>query len=219
MEFKQLFDGVYTINGKLATESLAGKVKVYGEEHILYLNKEYRLWNPYRSKLAAAIMNGIKNEYIRKNDNVLYLGAATGTTPSHVSDIIGSNGLLYCIEISERNMRGLLGVCEYRQNMLPILTDARYIEKYSDMVDGCDVIYQDVSSPEQAHILKENSIFLKKGGYAYFAIKSQSINIKDKPEKTFKNALDSLTDIFDIVEKVEIEPYHKLHLFVVLKKR
>lgn len=219
MEFKQLFDEVYTINGKLATKSLAGKIKVYGEDHIIYLNKEYRLWNPYRSKLAAAISNRMKSEYIKNNDSVLYLGAATGTTPSHVSDIVGKDGILYCVEISERNMRELLRVCENRKNMLPILADARHIEEYSDVVDKCDIIYQDVSSPEQAHILKENSVFLKKGGYAYFAIKSQSIDIRSKPEKTFKKVLDSLIDVFDIVEEIKIEPYHKLHLFVVLKKR
>ncbi len=217
--FKQIFDGIYYIDNRLATESYIKKIKVYGEEHIIRYDKEYRFWNPYRSKLAAAIMNRMKNEYIKKGDSVLYLGAATGTTSSHVSDIVGDEGLVYCVEISERNMRDLLKVCEYRKNMLPLLTDARYIEKYSNIVDKCDIIYQDVSSPDQAYILKENSVFLKKGGYAYFAIKSQSIDIKSKPEKTFKKTLDNLTDIFDIVEEVKIEPYHKLHLFVVLKKR
>ncbi len=219
MDIVRLFDGVYSLDGKLATLSLVGGVKVYGEEHRSYQGKEYRLWNPYRSKLGAAIMNGMRNENIREGDSVLYLGAATGTTSSHVSDIVGKRGIVYCVELSERNMRDLIKVCENRANMLPILGDARDTDAYSDMVDMCDIIYQDVSSPEQAKILRDNARFLKRGGYAYFAIKSQSIDIKRSPEHTFKRALEQLDEVFEIVEEVRIEPYHKLHLFVVLRKR
>lgn len=219
MDVVMLFDGVYRLDGKLATLSLVEGAKVYGEEHRVYDGREYRLWNPYRSKLGAAIMNGMRNENIHGGDAVLYLGAATGTTPSHVSDIVGMSGVVYCVEISERNMRDLIKVCENRPNMLPILGDARDTDSYSDMVDTCDIIYQDVSSPEQANILRENSRFLKDGGYAYFAIKSQSIDIKRSPEHTFRMALRELEDVFEIVEEVRIEPYHKLHLFVVLRKR
>ncbi len=219
MGIERLFDGVYRVDGRLATLSLAGKIKVYGENHMNIDGKEYRSWNPYRSKLGAAIMNGLRNEHIHNKDSVLYLGAATGTTPSHVSDILGKDGTLYCVELSERNMRELLKVCEHRNNMLPILGDARRTERYFDMVGECDAIYQDVSSPEQAGILLENSKFLKKGGYAYFAIKSQSINIKRPPEHTFKKVLEEVGSVFDVVERVDIEPYHKLHLFAVLRKR
>lgn len=219
MEVKELFDGVYKIDGRLATLSIAGKAKVYGEEHVNIKGKEYRSWNPYRSKLGSAIMCGLKNENIRSGDTMLYLGAATGTTPSHVSDILGKKGVLYCVELSERNMRSLLEVCESRSNMLPILGDARQTERYSDMITECDVMYQDVSSPEQSSILLKNSKFLKKGGYAYFAIKSQSINIKKSPEHTFRKALSEVESVFDVVERVDIGSYHKFHLFAVLKKR
>ena len=219
MQVRKLFDGVYTLDGRLCTIDIGAGRKVYGEDHVEYEGKEYRMWNPYRSKLAAAILNGLKNEHMRKDDKVLYLGAATGTTTSHVSDIIEEKGVLYCIELSERNMRDLLVVCESRPNMIPILEDARYTDKYADTIAECDIIYQDVSSPEQAGILEANSRFLKRGGYAYFAIKSQSIDIKKKPEETFKKVLQSLEKTFEIVEEVRIEPYHKLHLFAVLRKR
>jgi rRNA 2''-O-methyltransferase fibrillarin (EC 2.1.1.-) len=218
MQIETIFDGVYKLDGKLCTESLVQGKKVYGEEHKEFGGKEYRMWNPYRSKLAAAILNGLKNEHIRRSDSVLYLGAATGTTTSHVSDMIGKEGLLYCVELSERNMRDLLTVCESRTNMLPILADARYTERYELMLKQCDIIYQDVSSPEQVGILLSNSRFLKKGGYAYFAIKSQSIDIKKSPEHTFRKALAELSRVFEVVEEVRIEPYHKLHLFAVLRK-
>ncbi len=53
------------------------------------MKTEYRVWNPFRSKLGAAIMGGIDNIYMPVGSKVLYLGAASGTTVSHVSDLVG----------------------------------------------------------------------------------------------------------------------------------
>ncbi len=103
--------------------------------------------------------------------------------------------------------------------MLPILGDARKDEDYSDVVDECDVIYQDVSAKEQAEILKKNSRFLKKKGYAYFVIKSQSIDISRQPKDVFKEELAKLEDTFEMVETHSLEPYDSAHLFVVLRKK
>ena len=50
---------------------------------------EYRAWNPFRSKLAAAIVGGIEHIHMKPGSKVLYLGAASGTTVSHVSDLVG----------------------------------------------------------------------------------------------------------------------------------
>jgi rRNA 2'-O-methyltransferase fibrillarin len=50
---------------------------------------EYRVWNPFRSKLGAAILGGVDQIHIKPGAKVLYLGAASGTTVSHVSDIVG----------------------------------------------------------------------------------------------------------------------------------
>lgn len=51
---------------------------------------EYRAWNPFRSKLAASIVGGVGDIHIKPGSKVLYLGAASGTTVSHVSDIVGA---------------------------------------------------------------------------------------------------------------------------------
>ncbi len=216
---KMIFPGVFSINGRIATVNLAKGRRVYGEETLMDNGVEYRLWNPYRSKLSAALLNGLRAMHITEGSKVLYLGAATGTTSSHVSDIVGHNGIVYCIELSERNMRELINVCDARSNMLPILGDARDTENYKGYIEECDVLYQDVSAREQSAILKENSRFLKRGGFAYFIIKSQSIDVGKKPEEVFDAELKNLGDTFDIVEKVRLEPYDELHLFAVLKKR
>lgn len=57
---------------------------------------EYRVWNPFRSKLAAAILGGIDEVHMPPGSKVLYLGAASGTTVSHVSDVVGPVSCLLC---------------------------------------------------------------------------------------------------------------------------
>jgi fibrillarin-like pre-rRNA processing protein len=219
VDTNELFDGVFSINGKLATENMVKGAKAYSEELVTIDSKEYRLWNPYRSKLSAAIMNGLKEMHIKRGSKVLYLGAATGTTASHVSDIVGPDGTVYCIELSDRNMRQLIKVCEKRKNMLPILADASDSSKYGEYIKSCDVIYQDVSSRDQSGILLENSKFLKRGGFAYFIIKSQSVDVGRKPSEIFDQELSKVSKAYELVEKVAIEPYDELHMFAVLRKR
>src|SRR5271155_4705088 len=161
MEFKKIFDNVFKIDGKLATKNLVPGTKVYDEELISIEDVEYRSWNPYRSKLSAAIMKGLKELKILPGSRVLYLGAATGTTSSHVSDMVGAEGVVYAIELSERNVRELIKVCENRSNMIPFLKDARMVEEYGDDIGEVDIVYQDVSAPDQAEILRRNSALLK----------------------------------------------------------
>jgi len=218
MEVKEIFENVYKLDSRLATLNLVPGDRVYGEELVKVDEKEYRMWNPYRSKLAAAILNGLKEMHIKKGSHVLYLGAANGTTCSHVSDIIGKNGILFCVEISERSMRDLIKVCEKRSNMLPILGDARNVDAYAQEVGKVDIIYEDVSSRDQAEILLANGIALKKGGFAYVAIKSQSISSAKKPSEVYEEFIDKVSSEFKLIEKVKLEPFHKKHLFAVFGK-
>jgi len=218
MEVKEIFENVYKLDSRLATPNLVPGDRVYGEELVKVDEKEYRMWNPYRSKLAAAILNGLKEMHIKKGSHVLYLGAANGTTCSHVSDIIGNNGAIFCVEISERSMRDLIKVCEKRSNMLPILGDARNVDTYAQEVGKVDIIYEDVSSRDQAEILLANGIALKKGGFAYVAIKSQSISSAKKPSEVYEEFIDKVSSEFKLIEKIKLEPFHKKHLFAVFEK-
>ncbi len=218
MEVKEVFDGVYRIERRLATINLVQGLRVYDEDLIRIAGKEYRTWNPYRSKLSAAILKGLKNMNITRGSNVLYLGAATGTTASHVSDIITKEGSIYCIELSERSMRDLLKVCEHRENMLPILEDARNTEAYASDVGSVDILYQDISAKDQADIFIRNSAFLKKGGTAYVAIKSQSIDVSRSPEKIYAEFISKVSRHMQLEERIMLEPYDRMHLFAVFSK-
>ncbi|MDE1846238.1 MAG: fibrillarin-like rRNA/tRNA 2'-O-methyltransferase [Candidatus Micrarchaeota archaeon] len=219
MEAKAIFENVFKIEKRLATRNSAPGIRVYDEELIEIGNIEYRTWNPYRSKLAAAILKGMKQMEIKLGSRVLYLGAATGTTPSHVSDIVGPKGEVFCVEFSERNMRDLMQVCEKRGNMLPIHCDARLTQNYAEDVGEVDILYMDVSARDQSDILISNSKLLKERGYAYVAIKSQSISSSTKPQEIFDEFLGQISAHFEILEQIDIEPFDKGHLFVVLRKR
>ena len=74
---------VYFKDGNVATQNLNPGISVYGEE-LIQEDVEYRIWNPRRSKLAAALLNGLGNLDLEETSKVLYLGASTGTTVSHI---------------------------------------------------------------------------------------------------------------------------------------
>ncbi|MEM1539502.1 MAG: fibrillarin-like rRNA/tRNA 2'-O-methyltransferase [Candidatus Bathyarchaeia archaeon] len=206
---------------RLATRNLVPGRNVYGERLIRFEGVEYRIWDPFRSKLAAAILKNIKNVPIRPNYQVLYLGAASGTTASHVSDIVGDGGCVYCVEFAPRAIRELVNnVCAYRPNMLPILEDARFPERYAHYIRGkVNTIYCDIAQPEQAKILADNADHhLKRGGEIMLAVKSQSIDVTKEPSEVYKREVKVLENRgFMIQDIVYLEPYDKAHAMIIAK--
>lgn len=79
---------------------------------------EYRVWNPFRSKLAAGILGGLDDIYIAPGKKVLYLGAASGTSVSHVADVVGPTGTVYAVEFSHRSGRDLINMAKKRTNVI-----------------------------------------------------------------------------------------------------
>lgn len=206
---------------KLVTENLVPGKRVYGERLYKYGGKEYREWNPYRSKLAAAILNDIKDVPLKLGDVVLYLGAASGTTISHVSDIIGWEGKAFGVEFAPRVMRELLLVVTDRKNIIPVLGDARKPWEYSHIVTSVDVIYADVAQPEQAALIADNAgYYLKSKGHLFFAIKARSIDVTQEPTEIYKREIEILEkNGFRILSVVHLEPYDKDHAMVLARYR
>jgi fibrillarin-like pre-rRNA processing protein len=206
---------------KLATKNLTPGKTVYGEREIRYKRAEYRLWDPFRSKLAAAILKGLKTVPIQPDHKVLYLGAASGTTASHVSDIVGEGGYVYCIEFAARAIRELVNnVCEFRFNMSPLLMDARLPERYSMLVREVDDIYCDIAQPEQAKVLADNAdLFLKPDGWIMLAVKARSIDVTREPSEVYQQELDILKSRgFQVREVIHLEPYDKAHVMIVAER-
>ena len=193
---------------------------VYGELLLSINGEEYRVWDPYRSKFAAAFLSGMKKLPQIQSKRILYLGVSTGTTASHFSDIL-DDGILYGIEFSPKVMRKFFRLAEQRPNLIPILADARRPEEYSPFVFEVDLIYQDVAQPEQATIFGRNSQeFLKSGGFGFLAIKSQSIDVVLKPAEIFSNQMEELEREFglEIQECYSIDTFEKKHAVIIIYK-
>ncbi len=204
----------------LATLNLTPSRAVYEERLIPYGGSEYRLWNPYKSKLAAAILKGLPYLPIKPGFSVLYLGAATGTTVSHVSDIVGSGGHVYAVEFSPRSARELISRLSDRTNVFPILADARSPLTYRLIVSRVDVVYCDVAQPEQARLMADNSdMFLRGGGSALLAVKARSIDSTRKPSEIFAEEAEVLKRRgLSVKAMVPLEPYDRDHAMILCEK-
>ena len=207
---------------RLATRNLTPGRTVYGERLIRFKKVEYRVWDAFRSKLAAAVIKGVQTVPIALGNRVLYLGAASGTTPSHVSDIVGEEGHVYCVEFASRSIRELVNnVAAYRLNMSPFLEDARFPEKYAMFIlRKVDCVYCDIAQPEQAKVLADNAdLFLEDNGWVMLAIKAHSIDVTKEPSEVYEREINTIEARgFQVEEVVHLEPYDKAHVMIVAEK-
>ena len=202
----------------LFTKNLTPGTKVYQERLIKTPSGEYREWEANKSKLGAAIKNNISQTGIKPGSVVLYLGSGSGTTPSHVSDIVGREGFIFALDFAPRVVRDLVFVCEDRKNMAPILGDAARPDSFAERVCQADVIFQDIAQADQVEILIKNADkFLKKDGFAILAVKSRSIDVTRKPKDVFKEVRAKLEKRFRIADYRDLAPFEKDHCLFVCK--
>ena len=224
MSVKELSEGIFTVTiddrEVLATRNLIPGSSVYGERLIVDDGEEYRQWDPGRSKLGAMVLKKFDIP-ISYDSSVLYLGASSGTTVSHVSDIL-RDGLVYAIDFAPRSMRDLLRLSEQRPNIIPVLADANRPHSYAHIVEKVDVIFQDVAQPNQAEIAAMNSKhFLNTDGHLMLAIKSRSIDTVASPKRIFKEEVQRLENGFgvdmEVLQRKELDPFHEDHLGVLAR--
>lgn len=210
---------IYLKDNQLATENLVVGTSVYGEPLIKSDDKEYRIWNPTRSKLAASLLNGMEKLDIPENSKVLYLGASTGTTVSHISDII-KDGLIYAVEFSPVTAKKLVRLANQRTNIAPILGDATKPKEYLNIVEKVDLVYCDVAQPTQTELFVKNmNIFAKEERKGLLMLKARSIDVVQKPKKIFKEEEKKLKEKgFTVLEKIKLEPYEKDHIAFLVEK-
>jgi len=209
--------GVYKDRNQIFTINPKGCPKVYNERIFKKNNVEYRSWNPYRSKLAAAILNDLKID-IDKDCKILYLGAATGTTVSHISDIL-SDGVVYAVENSAIAMKKFLSVCKNRTNIIPIFENANHPEKYNVIVPKVDFLYQDISQRNQIEIFMRNmSFYLKKNSYSIIMVKARSIDVSLKPKKVYEQTCMKLKENnYKIIDEIDLGPFEKDHAAIIVQ--
>jgi len=216
----EIADGVYRIrleeSGRelLATLNLTPGKSIYGEKLVSIDGKEFRVWDPFRSKLAAAILKGMDKTGIEEGSRVLYLGASTGTTVSHVSDIVGSRGVVFAVEVSQRVARELMEkVAMNRKNIVPIVEDARRPERYSLVYGKIDVVYCDIAQPDQTDIAILNTKrFLKESGRLILVVKARSINALKEPKDVIREEAEKVSRHgMKVTHVIDLNPYDRDH--------
>ncbi|KAL4079366.1 rRNA 2'-O-methyltransferase fibrillarin [Scleroderma citrinum] len=217
--------GVFIAKGKdhlLVTKNLVPGESVYGEKRITIeggvddTKIEYRVWNPFRSKLAAGVLGGMDDIFIAPGKKVLYLGAASGTSVSHVADIVGPDGVVYAVEFSPRSGRDLINMAKKRTNVIPIIEDARLPNRYRMLITTVDVIFADVAQPDQARIVIHNAqYFLKDGGHIVISIKASCIDSTAAPSAVFVQEVQKLREHkLKPIAQITLEPYERDHAMV-----
>jgi len=205
---------------RLGTQNLVRGSRVYGERIVFSSGREYRIWDPYRSKLAAGILKGLKIVPFEEGTTILYLGVSTGTTASHLSDIIGKTGVLFGVEMAPRVGREFIeNVAVKRSNIIPIIADAKRPELYNAVFKNADIIYCDIAQPDQTRIAIRNcERFLQKNGYLMLIVKARSIDSVKAPKVVFREEVTKLeSGGFKIIQKVELDPYDRDHALILSK--
>ncbi|RQG98351.1 fibrillarin-like rRNA/tRNA 2'-O-methyltransferase [Natrarchaeobius oligotrophus] len=201
---RRSFDGTE----RLATRGEA----VYGEP----TDGDWRAWNPRRSKLGAMLELGMETG-LAGGETVLYLGAASGTTVSHVADFAGPT---YAVEFAARPARDLLEAADSRPRLFPLLADARKPETYAHVVESdVDVVVQDVATRGQARVALENRRFLADDGRLLLAVKARSENVARDPAAVFEDVRHELADGYDLLECRRLDGYHVDHEAIVARPR
>jgi fibrillarin-like pre-rRNA processing protein len=207
------------VNGirEFATPNLVKGSNVYGEKLVKLDDEEFRIWDPFRSKLAAALKRGLRDFPIRPGDKILYLGASTGTTVSHISDLVGNKGLVFAVEPAVRVARELMeNVASRRKNVIPIIEDARRPNFYFSVFGDVDLVYCDIAQSDQTDIaIKNCRAFLKNKGIMLIIIKTRSIDVTMSPDSVVTMESEKLRqNNFGINQTINLNPFDKDHALI-----
>ena len=208
--------GVFTDGSWLYTRNLVPGRAVYGEALRVEDGVEYRRWDAERSKLAAYLKKGGVRWPFLETTSVLYLGAASGTTASHLSDIC-PRGTIVAVEVSPRSFRDLVTVAEGRPNLLPILGDASRPDAYRSRVGNVDVVYQDVAQRDQEAIFLRNLSALRPEGVGFLMLKARSVDVAARPADLYRVARETIASKgFDVLDVRPLDPYAGDHAAIVV---
>ena len=208
---------VFSERGRIYTMSRDPGKRVYGERLVSVRGTEYREWSATRSKLSAYLSAGGRSYPLKRDSKVLYLGAANGTTVSHVSDI-ANEGVVYSVEFSPRSFRDLVKLSESRSNICPILADATKPDEYSFAMEKVDVVYSDVAQKNQADILADN-MDMYGARYGMVCIKARSEDVTAPPERIFEMSRKRLVERgLKVLDLRSLEPFEKDHVMIVVER-
>ncbi|MCL4419840.1 fibrillarin-like rRNA/tRNA 2'-O-methyltransferase [Patescibacteria group bacterium] len=190
---------------------------VYGEK-VKRENGFYkRYWDPKRSKLSAALKKGLRYVPFEKNSRVLYLGASTGTTVSHIVDLC-YEGQVFAVEYSFESFIKLLSISVERKNLFPFLEDAMNIENIAGFINSPEVIYQDISQRHQVQIFNLAAETFKSLKKAILIIKVRAISSRQNEKDIVRNSIKGVKG-FKVLEIIDLKPFDKSNYLVYMERQ
>ncbi len=209
----EILPGLYREGGKLYTASADPGTSVYGERTLEKDGREYREWDTRRSKLAALMSKGFADVGLRQDSRVLYLGAASGTTVSHISDML-TEGIVFAVEFAPEPFTALRGLAAGRENIIPVMGDARRPEKYAPLLSSMDFLYQDVAQRDQSGIFLKNARFVH--GRGILMLKCRSVDVSEAPKKVSEREAAYLRkNGIRVRDVVDLSPEEKDHYAII----
>lgn len=211
--------GLFTDRGRIWTRNHVPGRRVYGERLRPFRGDEYRDWSPYRSKLAALATIDHKTPWPDTEADLLYLGASSGTTVSHLSDLMGE-GRVFAVEFSPRSVRDLIHNVEPRPNVVPILDDAAHPERYMPYLDRpVGTLVQDVAQRHQVEIFLRNVPLLRPGGLGFLFVKARSVDVASEPKVIYKRVAAALAEAgLEVLRQTDLEPFERDHRAFVVRR-
>lgn len=201
--------------GSYWTVALGGEAAVHGERLAADEGFTLRHWEPAASKLAAALARGYDGPMPAPGERWLYLGAASGTTASHIGDLVGAAGSVHAVERSLRPFVRLVALAERYPNLLPSFADARHPASYAGDVPAVDGLYVDIAQPDQLEIARSNAArFLREDGWLLLALKTASMGRERDARGHRDDAVELLRPSFELEEPIGLEPFHRRHYLI-----
>ena len=204
---------------KLATLSNMSTNRDYKENLVQTNGKRYSIWNPYTSKLAAAIINGMEIFPILKKTKILYLDPTTEKTVKHISNIVGINGKIFVVRDVMKNSKNFLEqIVKNRSNIFTIIPDKTNPARLTGMTEMVDVIYIDIAEHNQTEIAIQNcKNHLRIGGFLMLIVPTKNIDFANNPSKKNQEERKKLQTSFDIIQEINLTDFFKEYSMVIAK--
>ena len=217
---------------QLATKNMVKGTKTRKEKIVIVNNEEFLEWNPYKSKLAAAIRNGLQILPIIKNSKVVCINLPEESTILHISNIVGSGGSVFVIGVNKNKKSFLNKLVNTQKNIIPIYDTVDELSFSSSVTGKVDVLYVDIPESEQIEqIVEKYGSLLKNEGFLMFVTKKDDAILENNivgwmaEQRAGLNKIREITtklkSQFEIIQEINLginyaaEPYHKFYTFIL----
>ena len=218
---------------QLATKNIVEGTKTHKEKIVIVNGEEFLEWNPYKSKLAAAIRNGLQILPIIKNSKVICVNPLEESTVLHISNIVGSGGSVFIIDVDKNKKNFLNQLADTHKNIIPIYDTVDELSSSSSITGKVDAFYVDIPESEQIEtIVKKYGSLLKNEGFLMLVVKKDDNVIIENDiagwmaeQRAGLNKVREITtklkSQFEIIQEINLgisyamEPYHKFYTFIL----